>query len=75
MGSPNSWPTPTQGVTFEPGNPEDLARCIAEVLTDPQRAAGLMSHGRALVEKTYAWDAIAAATAAVYEDLLASTPR
>jgi glycogen(starch) synthase len=63
------------GITFEPGNPEDLARCIAEVLTDPDRAAGLMSHGRALVEKTYAWDAIAAATASVYEGLLTSTPR
>jgi glycosyltransferase involved in cell wall biosynthesis len=63
------------GVTFEPGNPEDLARCITEVLTDPDRAAGLMSHGRALVERTYAWDAIAAATAVVYEGLLPSTLR
>ena len=63
------------GITFEPGNPEDLARCITEVLTDPDRAAGLMSHGRALVERTYAWDAIAAATAAVYEGLLPSTLR
>jgi len=61
------------GITFEPGNPEDLARCITEVLTDPDRAAGLMSQGRALVERTYAWDAIAAATAAVYEGLLPST--
>ena len=63
------------GITFEPGNPEDLARCIQEVLTDPERAAGLMSHGRDLVEQTYAWDAIAAATATVYEGLLPSTPR
>ena len=63
------------GITFEPGNPEDLARCIAEVLTDPDLAAGLMSHGRALVEQTYAWDAIASATAAVYDGLLTSTIR
>ncbi len=63
------------GITFEPGNPEDLARCICEVLTDPDRAAGLMSHGRRLVEQTYAWDAIAAATAAVYDSLLPSRPR
>ena len=63
------------GVTFEPGNPEDLARCIVEVLNDPDLAAGLMSHGRALVEQTYAWDAIAASTAAVYDGLLSSTPR
>ncbi len=48
------------GITFEPGNPEDLARCITEVLTDRDLAAGLMSQGRALVEQTYAWDAIAA---------------
>ncbi|MET0907983.1 MAG: glycosyltransferase family 4 protein, partial [Ilumatobacteraceae bacterium] len=63
------------GITFEPGNPEDLARCITEVLTDPDLAAGLVSHGRALVEQTYAWDAIAAATAAVYDGLLTSTLR
>jgi glycogen synthase len=63
------------GITFEPGNPEDLARCIVEVLHDPDLAAGLMSHGRALVEQTYAWDVIAAATATVYDGLLSSTPR
>jgi len=63
------------GITFEPGNPEDLARCITEVLTDRDLAAGLMSQGRALVERTYAWDAIAASTAAVYDGLLTSTLR
>ncbi len=61
------------GQMFEPGNPEDLARCITTVLTDPELAAQMIENGRALVEHTYAWDAIAASTAAVYDGLLTST--
>ncbi len=61
------------GLMFEPGNPEDLARCILSILTDPELAARLTANGRALVERTYAWDAIATATAAVYDQLLGST--
>ena len=61
------------GLMFEPGNPEDLARCIISILTDDELAARLTTNGRALVEQTYAWDAIAAATAEVYDRLLSST--
>jgi glycogen synthase len=63
------------GLTFEPGNPENLAGCIAAVLNDPGLSAELTTNGRALVEQTYAWDAIAAETAMVYDDLLVSTRR
>ncbi len=60
------------GLMFEPGNPEELARCITSILTDDELAARLTANGRALVEQTYAWDAIAAATAEVYDGLLLS---
>jgi glycosyltransferase involved in cell wall biosynthesis len=63
------------GLMFEPGNPEDLARCITAILTDEDLAARLTANGRALVEQTYAWDAIAATTAEVYHRLLSSTVR
>jgi glycogen synthase len=63
------------GLTFEPGNPEDLASCITSVLNDPDLSAALARNGRALVERTYTWDAIAATTATVYDDLLVSTHR
>ncbi len=58
------------GLLFEPGNHEDLARCIIAILTDDELAARLTTNGRALVEQTYTWDAIAAATAEVYDRLL-----
>jgi glycogen synthase len=57
------------GLTFEPGNPGDLAASIERVLTDPELAARLTANARVLVEHRYAWDAIATATAAVYRSL------
>jgi len=56
------------GVTFEPGNPDDLADAIERVLTEPDLAAGLVASARDLVERKYSWEAIAAATAVVYHD-------
>lgn len=54
------------GLTFEPGNPDDLADKIEQVLTDNDLAATLRVNARDLVARKYAWDAIATATAAVY---------
>jgi glycogen(starch) synthase len=56
------------GVTFEPGNPDDLADVIERVLTDDDLAERLVASARELVERKYAWDAIAGATADVYDD-------
>jgi len=56
------------GLTFEPGNPDDLADAIERVLTEPDLAAGLVANARDLVERKYSWEAIAAATAVVYEE-------
>lgn len=55
------------GLTFEPGRPNDLADCIVRVLGDPQLAADLARNARELIDRKYAWEAIAAATADVYE--------
>ncbi len=54
------------GLTFEPGNPDDLARCIERVLSNPTLARDLSAQAAALIERKYAWDAIAGATARVY---------
>jgi glycogen(starch) synthase len=53
-------------LTFEPGNPDDLASRIEEVLTDRDLAVSLTERAEELVRTTYAWDAIANTTANVY---------
>lgn len=55
------------GLTFEPGNPDDLAHCVELVLRDRMLAEQLTSNARTLILNRYAWDAIAASTAQVYE--------
>ncbi|MGB0115054.1 MAG: glycosyltransferase family 4 protein [Ilumatobacteraceae bacterium] len=60
------------GVTFEPGNPEDLAEAIAQVLTNHELATILVANAKDLVEQKYAWGAIARATADVYDDVRAA---
>jgi glycogen(starch) synthase len=56
---------------FEPGNADELANCIEQVLTDHHTADELVRRGRELLEASYSWDAIAARTVAVYLDALA----
>jgi glycosyltransferase involved in cell wall biosynthesis len=62
------------GLLFEPGNADDLADRIEEVLTDASVAASLQDAARALVTNTYTWDAISASTLAVYAVALADQP-
>lgn len=54
------------GLMFEPGNPHDLADKVADVLHQPHLADRLRDNAASLLERTYTWDAIAAATADVY---------
>ncbi len=63
------------GVTFEPGNPDDLAQAIANVLTNHELASILVANARDLVARKYAWNAIARETAEVYDDVLATPTR
>ena len=55
------------GLTFEPGNADDLAYAVEMVLRDPMRAQQLTENARDLIETKYAWDAVATSVAAVYE--------
>ena len=55
---------------FEPGNSDDLATCIERVLTEPGLADELVRRGHELLNASYSWDAIAARTAAVYDEVL-----
>ncbi len=59
------------GVTFEPGNPDDLADAIEQVLTNHDLATILVANARDLVEHTYAWSAIARTTSDVYAEVTA----
>jgi glycogen(starch) synthase len=54
------------GLLFEPGDHEQLAERIAEVLTDPQLAASMTRTAATLLAEHYTWDAIAASTVKVY---------
>ena len=54
------------GLSFEPGNPEDLAGCIERLLSSPTLAQDLSVQATDLVQRKYSWGAIAVATARVY---------
>ena len=55
------------GLTFEPGNPEDLAHCVELVLRDKTLAHQLTTNARRLIQTKYAWDAIATSVVHVYD--------
>lgn len=59
---------------FEPGNSDDLARCIEQVLTDTDLADEMVRRGHELLQASYSWDAIAARTVSVYDDALGADP-
>jgi glycogen synthase len=63
------------GVTFEPGNPDDLADAIEQVLTSHELATSLVANARDLVEHRYAWAAIARSTSHVYAEVAAARRR
>jgi len=57
------------GLLFEPGNAVQLAERIETVLTDPDVAQALQSKAKEVLRSRYSWEAIARATAAVYEQI------
>ena len=64
-----------QDGTGTPLDPErfvaDLAEALTRVVSDPARAREMGAAGRVRAEQHFAWDAIAAATRALYERVLA----
>ena len=61
----------TAAVLVEPGNVDELARALGELLDSPRRRAQLSSAGRARVMERYSWAAVARRTAEVYEAAIA----
>ena len=55
------------GLTFEPGNPDDLAHVVEMVLRDSALAQQLTTNARRLIEMKYAWRAVAVSVVHVYE--------
>jgi glycogen synthase len=55
------------GLLFEPGNHNALADLVERVVHNPEHAQRLRVNAAALLEGTYSWEAIAAATADVYQ--------
>ncbi len=56
----------------EPGNVEELRESIERLLDDPERRAQMGLAGRRRVEETFSWHAVAVATAAAYETVIAA---
>jgi glycogen(starch) synthase len=57
---------------FEPGNAEELADRIEQVLTEPETARAMRRRANELLDATYSWDAIASRTIDVYTEVAAS---
>jgi glycosyltransferase involved in cell wall biosynthesis len=58
------------GILVEPESPQALAKGIVHLLEQPEARARLGELGRRGVEAAYAWSRVAAATAAVYRELV-----
>ena len=61
------------GLLFEPGDPDDLADRIADVLGHPELATSLQTTAASMLAGLYTWDAIAKTTLSVYTTTLSGT--
>jgi glycogen(starch) synthase len=57
---------------FEPGNSEELADRIEQVLTEPDTASAMQRRANELLDATYSWEAIASRTIDVYAEVATS---
>jgi glycogen synthase len=62
------------GVTFPAKDPAALASAVSGLLTDEVSARAMARRARAMVARRYGWVSIAAQTAGVYREAVASTP-
>lgn len=60
------------GLLVPPGDPGALAAALGELTSDPQRAAQMGRLGRQRAVAEFGWHAVAAQTAALYEELAAA---
>lgn len=57
-------------LTFEPGNADELADRIEQLVSDRELGAELRARSARLLDATYTWSAIAQRTVEVYRDLI-----
>lgn len=60
------------GLLHVPGDPADLARCIATLADNPDRLAACGRHGHALARRRHSSEAMAAGHEAIYEQLIST---
>ncbi len=58
------------GLLVEPGNPEEMAGAIRELIDNPERRESLAETGKARAERDFSWDKVAHAYEAVFEEVL-----
>lgn len=58
------------GLFCEPGEPSTIAAAVSRFLSDPTLARGCAARGRAMVEREYRWDTVAARVGDLYDELL-----
>ena len=59
------------GLLVPPRAPEPLAEALGRIVGDPELAAGMGRRAHEIAMETYTWDANAAMTEALYEDIVA----
>ena len=62
------------GIVVPPGDADALARAVADLAADPERARAMGEAGARLVAAQHSWDAGAAETARVIEAVVARSP-
>lgn len=58
------------GLLIRPGEVDDLARATNDLLANPSRGRALAHQARALVQRSFNWDAVTRQTTAVYQELI-----
>jgi len=56
------------GLTFTPGDPDDLLRCLVYLWQNPDLAWEMGCRARIKTERDYTWDAVADKTLKIYQD-------
>jgi glycosyltransferase involved in cell wall biosynthesis len=71
-GLPDKVKPGVNGWLVPPGDPAALARALREALADRPRLEVMGTESRAIVERSFAWDAVIGEVIALYDGLLAS---